>query len=311
MNCPICGKIGVHWATAEDVEYLTNLGPHHYLKCDCGVVYLDDPPIHQLGEIYPSTYYSYSGGSRGLAERVKSSLDRRTFARALRMVKGDAIRTLDVGGGAGYYSDVLRQADSRVTSTTVVDLDNSLASINQDKGHIFVNSRIEDAEFDKTFHVIIAFNLIEHVADPKALVNHFKRLLEPEGLLLLQTPNFDSLDARLFRESSWGGFHAPRHWVLFRAESLTELLTSGGFRVETVRHIQGAPFWAVGILAKFPKLRRRSARSLPMYKSRSYRALLVAFGAIDLVRCSLGFRTSQMFAIGQLSNQDLETLVER
>lgn len=310
MKCPICGKSGVHWATAEDVEYLTNLGPHHYLKCDCGVVYLENPPIHLLGEIYPSTYYSYSGGSRGLAERLKSSLDRRSFARALRMVGGDAIRTLDVGGGAGYYSDVLRQADSRVISTTVVDLDNSLASINRAKGHNFVNSRIEDAKFDQSFHVIIAFNLIEHVADPKSLVDHFKRLLEPGGLLLLQTPNFESLDARLFRENSWGGLHAPRHWVLFRAESLTELLTSGGFLVETVRHIQGAPFWAVGVLAKFPKLRSRSARNLPMYKSRSYRALLLAFGAIDLVRCSLGFRTSQMFAIGRLPKQVPETPVQ-
>jgi len=43
------------------------------------------------------------------------------------------------------------------------------------------------------------------------------------GALVVETPNLDSWDARLFKETWWGGYHIPRHWTLFDANSLRRL----------------------------------------------------------------------------------------
>ena len=34
----------------------------------------------------------------------------------------------------------------------------------------------------------------------------------------MKTPNVEGLDAKLLRHRNWGGYHAPRHWVLFTPE---------------------------------------------------------------------------------------------
>jgi SAM-dependent methyltransferase len=295
VNCPVCASPGRRWAFAKDVEYLTTPNTYEYRVCDCEVLYLADPPVDQLDVIYPNTYYSYSLNGRGLAELAKSVLDRRMFKSVLRTLQFPVLRILDVGGGSGYYSDILNSADSRVSSTTIVDLDPDLRILVEQKGYTFINSKIQDANLEKKFHLIIAFNLIEHVSDPTSLLKQFFGLLEPGGALILQTPNFKSLDARLFRNHSWGGLHAPRHWVIFSAGSLAASLEKVGFDSWKIRHVQGAPFWAVGILARWSRLRTYQERSLPMYKSRTYKVLLMLFGAVDLCRSTLGFKTSQMY----------------
>ena len=295
----MCTGAGDRWATATDVEYMTTRDSYEYRSCTCGVLFLVDPPVDQLEAIYPDSYYSYSFGSRGLAERVKGVLDKRVFRTVLHTLDFTKLDVLDVGGGSGYYSDVLLNSDRRIRSTTIVDLDPRLRESVESKGYSFINARIEDATFSQRFHVILAFNLIEHVADPLTLLTRLCDLLEPGGALLLQTPNFDSLDARIFQNHSWGGLHAPRHWVLFTESSLANCLQRAGFDSWIIRHIQGAPFWTVGILAKWPILRTKRERQLPMYQSRAYKILLVMLGVFDLSRSILGFKTSQMYAVAR------------
>ena len=56
-----------------------------------------------------------------------------------------------------------------------------------------------------TFDVILMLNLIEHVDNPGELLRKAHRLLAPNGIVVVKTPNTDSLDARLFRNRNWGG----------------------------------------------------------------------------------------------------------
>ena len=59
------------------------------------------------------------------------------------------------------------------------------------------------------------FHVIEHVADPPRVAERVARWLAPGGVFAVETPNLESLDARLFRERYWGGYHFPRHWHLY------------------------------------------------------------------------------------------------
>ena len=56
--------------------------------------------------------------------------------------------------------------------------------------------------------------------DPVLTLARIRDWLAPGGLLALETPNLDSWDARLFCARWWGGYHFPRHWVLFDPQSI-------------------------------------------------------------------------------------------
>ncbi len=73
-------------------------------------------------------------------------------------------------------------------------------------------------------------NLIEHVRRPDEVLAKARSLLTPDGFALIKTPNYDALDARIFRHRSWGGYHAPRHFVLFDRDSFARVARIKGCR---------------------------------------------------------------------------------
>jgi hypothetical protein len=78
----------------------------------------------QLDLIYPKNYYSFDeGGEKNVVIRVKEWLDARLLRKILRTIPGNTIRVLDVGGGTGWLSSLVRGIDPRITFTQIVDLD--------------------------------------------------------------------------------------------------------------------------------------------------------------------------------------------
>jgi 2-polyprenyl-3-methyl-5-hydroxy-6-metoxy-1,4-benzoquinol methylase len=77
-------------------------------------------------------------------------------------------------------------------------------------------------------------HVIEHVHDPVETLRHCCRVLEPGGYLWIETPNVDSAGYATFGRF-WRGLEAPRHLVIFNADSLARLLRQVGFdRVEVL-----------------------------------------------------------------------------
>ena len=75
-----------------------------------------------------------------------------------------------------------------------------------------------------------------------------KELLAPGGRIYIKTPNFRSLDSWLFRNLSWGGYHCPRHFVIFDKKGFEKLVEKSGLAVREFHYTQGAPFWSISIL---------------------------------------------------------------
>src|SRR5262249_6444072 len=136
----------------------------------------------------------------------------------------------------------------RVTETHEVDIDESAREAAEQAGHVFHCRRVEEFASEHKFDLIVMLNMIGHVAEP-AVVLHAKRaLLSEHGRILIKTPNTDTLDRILFQNHNWGGFHCPRHWVLFTREGFIGLAERSGLRCEWVRFTQGAPQWTASIL---------------------------------------------------------------
>jgi 2-polyprenyl-3-methyl-5-hydroxy-6-metoxy-1,4-benzoquinol methylase len=296
-RCLACGSTRVEpWATARDVEYSSVDEAFDYVRCgECGALSIGSVPSQRLAEIYPDSYYSFGGGPRSPVEKVKQWLDRRMFRKLFAAIPGETLSALDVGGGTGWLLSQAREVEPRLRHSAVVDLDAQAMAAAEAAGHEFHLGRIEEFETDRKFDLILLLNLIEHVADPVSVLRKMRNLLAPGGQILVKTPNHDSLDARLFRHKSWGGYHCPRHWVIFTPESFGRAAKAAGLDVAKTELTQGAPFWAVSVLEMLSRRGLvRIDRARPMCRHPLFGPLLGLFGAVDMLRKPFG-RTSQMF----------------
>ena len=302
VRCPVCGRGDTrHFADARDLEYFTTDETYRYRSCSsCRTVCLNDPPVDRLREIYPASYYSYveSGGSKSPVQRFKELLDARMFKRLLRQIPGEDLCVLDVGGGSGWLLDVLRRLSPRVTQTHEVDVDERAGEAAHARGHIFHCMRIEDFKSERQFDLILMLNLIEHVADPGAVLRAMVEALAPNGLILIKTPNTDSLDRRLFQNHNWGGFHCPRHWVLFTKAGFIDLAARCGLDCVSAKYTQAGWQWAASILAWM--YRRKwidASANKPLHTHRLFLPMSGVMAGFDFLRLPFAPTTQMLLTL--------------
>jgi len=298
-SCPACGTdTAREFARGWDVEYRTTPEVFAYWRCPvCETIFLPDPPVDRLAQIYPPTYYSFAGWDDSLAQRIKKYLDGRLFRRLLAGLPGDRLAVLDVGGGNGWLLSLVREQDRRVADTHEVDLDESARAAAEAAGHTFHCMRVEDFDADRRFDLVIMLNIIEHVADPGLVLRRVAGMLSPSGVVLIKTPNSDTLDRRLFQAHNWGGLHCPRHWVLFTGPGFLRLAGQSGLEPVWLRYTQGAPQWAasvMGAMADRGWLSITAAR--PMHRHPLHAPLLALAAAFDFARGPF-MKTAQMFVL--------------
>ncbi|MFE9913411.1 class I SAM-dependent methyltransferase [Streptomyces clavifer] len=298
MACPVCGEEVVEFfAHAYDKEYFTSDEKYTYVRCPtCTSVYLHEPPADRLDFIYPPNYYSYGHveDSTALTERVKRRLDRRMLRKVFDSIPGDNLRVLDVGGGSGWSLTVAREACDRVAETHEVDLQEAAAALAEKAGHVYHCGPIEEFHSDDKFDLIMMMSIIEHVPDPAKVMGRMRDLLSDNGILLIKTPNTDTLDARIFRNRNWGGLHCPRHFVLFTERGLGMLGDKCGLRMVDSYYTQGAPQWAIGVMGLMHDRRLiKMTPERPAYQHPVYEPLTALFAAFDFARAPFA-PTAQM-----------------
>lgn len=298
-RCLICASEDVEfWTKAQDGEYMTSADSFNLYRCrQCDVLFIDPVPTDRLSEIYPQNYYSFVAQKKSLVNDVKKWLDGRMFRGIMNTIPGKELSVLDVGGGSGWELSIVRNADPRVAFSQVVDFDPAAAELAKENGHEYFCGRIEEFNTSRKFDFILMLNLIEHVENPVEILRKAASMLSPGGRILIKTPNFDSLDARLFRHANWGGYHCPRHWVIFREESFGRVAAHAKLRNIRFSYTQGAPFWTASTLFWLHQRNMVSiTRERPVMYHPLFSPLAALFAAFDLLRKPLA-RTSQMFIV--------------
>jgi ubiquinone/menaquinone biosynthesis C-methylase UbiE len=83
---------------------------------------------------------------------------------------------------------------------------------------------------DASFDVLTAWHVIEHVANVEQTLAEWFRVLRPDGVLALETPDASSPIVRL-RGSSYRKFWAPEHTYTFTPSTLAEFMRRTGFEI--------------------------------------------------------------------------------
>lgn len=84
------------------------------------------------------------------------------------------------------------------------------------------------------YDVVVAYHVIEHLADPVHALCDWQRLLKKGGWLILGTPDFGSPCAERFGEN-YRLLRDPTHVSLFTLESMHRMLRDHGFAIRDVR----------------------------------------------------------------------------
>jgi SAM-dependent methyltransferase len=79
---------------------------------------------------------------------------------------------------------------------------------------------------EEKFDVITVWAVLEHIAEPQAFMRQLATLLKPRGRLIVLVTNFNSIQARLFKQDDF-----PRHLTLFTRRSARTFLSRYGMRV--------------------------------------------------------------------------------
>jgi SAM-dependent methyltransferase len=304
-TCAICGSAdSAAFAEGYDYELRTCRNRWHFVRCTgCGHVRLDPRPHPAaLPIIYPPAYYAYNYDTQvhPLARRAKQWLDERKFRGILRHLDRAPASYLDVGCGNGRFLDLMAARGISRDRIFGLELDQATVMRLQARGYHAFCARVEECEeiAEGSLDLITMFHVIEHVDAPDAVVRRLVRWLAPGGVLAIETPNFDSWDARLFRDRFWGGYHIPRHWHLFTPATLTRLLEGAGLSLSAVRYQTGHSFWLYSFHHRLrygtPPHRALARRFDPMGGSL---LALASVTALDKLRAALGFRTSAMLVI--------------
>ncbi|MGQ9787407.1 MAG: class I SAM-dependent methyltransferase [Anaerolineae bacterium] len=245
VNCNLCG--------ADETEVLFEgydrlhgqPGRFPLRRCrSCGLIYLSPRPDRgEIARYYPNDYAPYSQAiddepswwhrwnrRYSLAKRVRAVLSR---------VRGTG-RALDVGCATGNFLDALRRRGWEVHG---VEVNAQAAAYARERlGLPVFTGDLVDAHFpDAWFDLVILWDVLEHLHDPKRALQEAARITQPGGTLVLSLPNPDSIEARVFGPH-WTGWDVPRHLYIFTLDVLDRLLSETGWHISEVMNLTGR-YW--------------------------------------------------------------------
>jgi len=171
--------------------------------------------------------------------QYSSKADKRRLEKIVYLV-GSNKRVLDLGCYDGTLGQMLIEKGNEVYG---IEVNEEAADIAKDRG---LKVRIQDIQSgfdfeDDFFDVVVAAEIIEHLLDTDFLIDEIKRILKPNGDLVISTPNVSSLGKRIlllfgknpYFEASYGfppEAHAG-HIRFFTKGLLLDFLIYKGFEI--------------------------------------------------------------------------------
>ena len=223
------------------------------VRCpECSLVWLSRPPKpEQMHLHYTDAYHKLiSAGGQNSPHRWR---DRKA---ALTPHKSSGA-LLDLGCSSGAFLESMKSEPWKLFGIEM-SAEGARTAEGRSGAQVFVGD-IPDAPFaSESFDVITCFDVLEHVYEPRRVMEKVREWLKPGGIFYVLVPNIDSAEARVFG-TYWQGLELPRHLSHFSPASLSNLARSVGLQevsLETrrnpavgtsLRYVWDDVFRAVGI----------------------------------------------------------------
>jgi len=227
VGCRNCGSISTHPILRNAVGFKSL-----YLNIcwDCGLIFdVRVPTEKELKSNYAD--YSYN------TIKPLSLATRRSYQDVLNRFFKDADKgvVFDFGCGQGDFLVLARQAGFRVFGTEFsVDALNLChkrgLKVFSNTEPLFDEQKISESSVD----LFTAFEVLEHLGEPKAFFELAHTVLKPSGVLYLTSPNFNALSRFIERERS-PIFGYPDHLCFYSKKWFIKNSKHFGFEVIDIK----------------------------------------------------------------------------
>jgi SAM-dependent methyltransferase len=219
ITCPHCKNHTKFLFSAQDYNRKTSDKIFEYYQCQtCNLIFLSPIPAN-LKNYYPPQYYHFP-------ETLEKYIKQVDFQR----YKIDLVEQfvtpgelLEIGSGPGDFAIFAKQ---RGFAVTAIEMDQDFCHFLREIIEVNVINSDDPLSALKPlgqYSVIALWQVIEHLTNPWDLLDELHHHLQPNGILIVATPNPDSLQFKLFRQY-WAHLDAPRHLSLIPSKLLLQRL---------------------------------------------------------------------------------------
>jgi 2-polyprenyl-3-methyl-5-hydroxy-6-metoxy-1,4-benzoquinol methylase len=233
-NCGFCGS------ESFDVLYSApQSSPYHncqIVQCsDCSLIRTNPrTSTSTLYSTYTDGYYSRQEPRiDGLGNRYKIFAMRYSLSKLYPFVIPFKInkkaKICDIGCGSGQWLALMRAAYPKAElygfeiDQETAEVASRVCQADVCSGD-FLNNSWESHSFD----FITFWEVLEHIHNPREVLQEVKRLIKPEGYVIFSVPNINCVYSKVFKEY-WWPLAYDAHLYHFSKDTLTQLLEAFGF----------------------------------------------------------------------------------
>lgn len=307
LVCPICGNSSKYLADRYDDRYGYPSSFPIRQCTNCGHLFLlANFTPEELNALY-SNYYPRSNFD---IETYRPYTETHGF---LAWLNGDKsatyrwipknVRILDIGCGFG---ESLAYHQARGCDVYGVEVDSNIQRV-MDKFGYQVHVGLFDSNLyeENFFDYVTMSQVIEHVTDPMQTLSGIARILKPDGLAILSTPNACGWGAKVFSRR-WINWHAPYHLQFFSQQSMNLAAKQAGLIVEkTITITPSAWLYYQWIhLCNYPLKGKPSVFWTPGEKKSSMQKILLKLLS-KVHRCKINHVITRFFDVFGLGDNQL------
>ena len=206
------------------------------------------PSLEKLPSYYESVnYISHTDGNKSLFEKMYQFVKSIALKNKLKLINSVSQKgkILDIGAGVG---DFLSVAKNDGWQTTGIEPSEKAKAIAISKGVLFVEnlSQLQNNSFD----VITMWHVLEHVPDLENQIAELKRLIKPNGTIIIAVPNFKSFDAKHYKEF-WAAYDVPIHLWHFSKTAIQKLFAKQNLELVKVLPMKFDSFYVSLLSEKY------------------------------------------------------------
>ncbi len=207
------------------------------------------PSPENLGRYYESNdYISHTDSKRSLFEKAYHFVKGIALKNKLNLINNCSSskgNLLDIGAGTG---DFLLTAKQNGWETIGVEPSEKAKGIAIGKGIKFSDST-QDLE-SHSFDVITMWHVLEHIPNLEIQIKELKRLVNPNGTIIIAVPNFKSYDANYYGKF-WAAFDVPIHFWHFSKTAIQLLFQKENIKLEKVLPMKFDSFYVSLLSEKY------------------------------------------------------------
>ncbi|MGC1204102.1 MAG: class I SAM-dependent methyltransferase [Flavobacteriaceae bacterium] len=197
------------------------------------------PTSDKLPEYYKSEdYISHTDSQRNLFEKAYHLVRSISLKKKLKLINSfqlEATNLLDVGCGTGDFLQTARQNNWTVSGIEPNEQARQIANKKTDNLVFEIDQLLKFKS--SSFDVISLWHVLEHLPNLENQIAIFKKLLKPNGRLIIAVPNYKSYDAEYYKQF-WAAYDVPRHLWHFNKASISNLVSKQNMEVIKVK-----PMW--------------------------------------------------------------------